>query len=345
MLHAVRFIALIGLIAGLALNPARAERRVALVIGNADYKVGPLQNPVNDAAAVADALGKLGFGEVILKKNLGADAFRAALLELSREASGADLGVVYFAGHGTEVGGKNYLIPIDARLARAGDLSLEAIALDSVLDQLAGVSRLKLVILDACHNNLFPLAGAKRSNTRGLTRIEPEDNTLVVYAAKDGTTADDGAGRKHSPFTEALLKHIGTPGLEVQLLFRRIRDEVMHATRREQQPHVYASLGAQEFYMQQTVIPATPPPVPKPKPPTVSVKSPTPAPTVAPKGTTAADNALPTSRPTKTKSRPDATEYSYKIWPRNSQLGSFGADTEHGRIECSTSGYRSCRWE
>src|SRR5262245_28785743 len=241
-------------------GPAEA-RRVALVIGNADYKVGPLQNPVNDATAVAEAFGKLGFDKVILRKNLGAEAFRSALRDLAREANGAELGAVYYAGHGTEVGGRNFLIPIDAMLATAGDLSLEAIPLDTVLDQLSGVTRLKLVILDACRNNLFPVAGAKRAVSRGLFRIEPEDNTLVVYAAKDGTTADDGKG-KHSPFTSALLKHIATPGLEINFVFRRVRDDVVAATSPVQYPHVYGTLGGKEFYLK----PAAPSPVVPPPP-------------------------------------------------------------------------------
>jgi hypothetical protein len=232
--------------------PGVEARRVALVIGNAAYKLGPLQNPVNDAAAVAAALGGLGFDKVILRKNLGVQALRAALAEMARESAGADLGVIYFAGHGTEVAGRNFLIPIDATLRRASALDLEAVALDTVLSQLDGVRKLKLVILDACRNNLFAPAGAKRAAGRGLARIEPEDNTLVVYAAKDGTTADDGVGRRHSPFTEALLKHIATPGLEINLLFRRVRDDVMKATGHggePQQPHVYASLGGQELYL------------------------------------------------------------------------------------------------
>jgi len=223
---------------------------VALVIGNAGYKVGPLQNPGNDAAAVADALREtLKFDKVILKLNLGFEGFRAALREFSREAAGAGVALVYFAGHGTEVGGKNFLIPVDAALAKGGDLSLEAIPLDTVLEQLAGVTTLKLVILDACRNNIFPLSGAVRSASRGLFRIEPEENTLIVYAARDGTTADDGAGRKHSPFTEALLKHIATPGLEIQYLFREVRDDVLAATGRVQQPHVYGTLGRTKIYL------------------------------------------------------------------------------------------------
>jgi hypothetical protein len=250
MLGAIRLAACFGLIACLSMSPAHAARRVALVIGNADYTLGPLANPVNDATAVAEALEKaLGFEKVILRKNVTFDGFRAALRELAREVTGAELGVVYFAGHGIEVAGKNFLIPVDARLARSGDLSLEAISLDSVLEQLAGASRLKLVILDACRNNPFPVAGAKRAVSRGLSRIEPEDNTLVVYAAKDGTTADDGAGQRHSPFTLALLKHIATPGLEINFVFRRVRDDVAAATSPVQTPHVYGTLGGKELYL------------------------------------------------------------------------------------------------
>jgi hypothetical protein len=199
---------------------------------------------------VAEAFEKrLGFDKVILGKNLGFNGFRAALNELAREAAGADIGVVYFAGHGMEVGGKNFLIPVDATLARAGALDLEAIPLETVLAQLEGVRELKLVILDACRNNPFALRGGKRSLGRGLARIEPEDSMLVIYAAKDGTTADDGVGRPHSPFTQALLKHIATPGTEVRILFGRIGEDVATVTGRQQLPHLYGTLGGKEFYL------------------------------------------------------------------------------------------------
>jgi len=236
----------------LAEGPAEA-RRVALVIGNADYKVGPLQNPVNDATSVAKAFEAMRFDKVLLRQNLGMEGFRAALIDMSREAANADLGVVYFAGHGVEVGGRNYLIPVDAALARQGDLDLQAIALDTVIAQLAGVTNLKLVILDACRSNVFPLAGSTRSIGRGLSPVIPEDNTLVVYASKDGTTAEDGTGRQHSPFTEALLKHIGTPNVEVRLLFGLVRDDVMELTRHDaqpQQPYLYGTLGGRTHYLQ-----------------------------------------------------------------------------------------------
>jgi tetratricopeptide (TPR) repeat protein len=230
---------------------AALGRRVALVIGNARYRIGPLQNPVNDAAAVAGMLrDTLGF-KVILRLDLGFEGFRAALRDFAHETAGAGLAMVYFAGHGTEVNGKNFLIPVDATLNRAGDLDLEAIALDTVIAQLAGATTLKLVILDACRNNPFPLAGAARGTSRGLSRVEPDENTLVMYAARDGTTADDGVGRSHSPFTEALLKHIATPGLEIQYLFREVRDDVLAATGRIQQPHVYGTLGRTKIYLRQ----------------------------------------------------------------------------------------------
>jgi uncharacterized caspase-like protein len=231
---------------------ASLGRRVALVIGNAAYKIGPLQNPGNDAVAVARALQDvLRFDKVILKQDVTAEGFRSALREFAREAAGAALGLVYYAGHGTEVGGKNFLIPVDAMLAKAGDLDLEAIALETVMQQLAGVTTMKLVVLDACRNNIFPLAGANRSGTRGLFRVEPEDNMLVFYAAKDGTTAEDGVGRRNSPFTEAFLKHVVTPGLELRFLFGEVRDDVMAATGRIQQPHVYGTLGRTKIYLRQ----------------------------------------------------------------------------------------------
>ena len=169
---------------------------------------------------------------------------------MGREWAGAEMGMVYFAGHGTEVAGRNFLIPVDATLAKAADLDLEALALDSVLKQLSAVTKLKLVILDACRSNLFPLAGVDRHASRGLARVEPEDNnTVIAYAAKHGTTAADGVGRKHSPFTEALLKHIATPGLEIRFLLGEVRDDVMATTRSVQQPHVYQSLGRERFFL------------------------------------------------------------------------------------------------
>ena len=197
MCRIARFLLFLAFLTG-AVTAASAERRVALVIGNGAYKVSPLANPGNDAEAVAAALRALGFATVMLRKDLGTEAMRAALMELAREATGADVAVVFFAGHGTEREGHNYLIPVDAALEKASDLALQAIALSTVIEQLGGVRKLRLVILDACRNNRFPLAGAKRSTTRsanvgrGLGRIDARGrDTLIVFSAEPGQEAVD----------------------------------------------------------------------------------------------------------------------------------------------------------
>jgi uncharacterized caspase-like protein len=231
------------IVAGLNLAPAEA-RRVALVIGNAEHRFLPvLKNPANDATAVAAALERLNFDKVSLKKDLGFDAFRAALRELSREAEGAEAAVLFFAGNGIEFDGRNYLIPVDARLERASDIDLEAIRLETVLEQVAD-AKLGLVIIDACRNN--PFAGRITRDTRGVPRgvgrgpgkFEPHRGLFVAYAALPGTVATDGIGR-HSPFTEALLRHLPTPGLELRQLFRLVRSEVLAATRGHQLPETW----------------------------------------------------------------------------------------------------------
>jgi hypothetical protein len=218
---------------------------------------------------------------VLLRKNLALDGFRAALREMARESAGAELGVIYFAGHGIEVGGRNYLIPVDAALGAARDVRLEALALDIVLGQVEGVRKLRLVILDACRNNPFAVSGAKRSVVRGLGRIEPEGNTLVAYAAKDGTTTDDGKG-PHSPFTAALLKRIATPGLDVRRVFGYVSEDVKAATNRLQEPYLYGQLGGEEIHLVKAAPLVLPPPPSAPPvvvaPPPVVVAPPPPQP-------------------------------------------------------------------
>src|SRR5262245_20347743 len=235
--------------------PAEA-RRAALVIGNGAYAHATvLPNPANDAVAVAAALRRLGFEHVTLLKDLGAEALRRALMEFEPKVADADIALVYFAGHGIEVDGQNFLVPVDARLARVGAVELEAIPLSTVTAVLAGALKLRMVILDACRSNPFRArlaadasGGRKRSVGRGLSRIEPGENELIAFAAAAGTEADDGSGH-NSPFAAALLKHIETPGLEVRLLFGGVRDDVLAATRRQQTPHVYATLGREPIYL------------------------------------------------------------------------------------------------
>lgn len=231
-------------------------RRVALVIGNAGYAVKPLENPGRDATAVASTFNALGFDQVTLKLDLTRRTMLDALRTFEREAASADIAVVFFAGHGTEFSAReNYLVPVDATLANEADLEDEAISLSSVLRRLEGARQLRLVILDACRNPPFKLAGRKRSGTRGLARVEPEDNTLIAYATKDGTTADDGSG-KNSPFTAALLRNLAKPGLDVRLMFGAVRDDVMAATGRQQQPHLYGTLGGKPIYLREGAAPA-----------------------------------------------------------------------------------------
>jgi len=244
----------IAALAGLAALPASADgKRVALVIGNSAYRNVPeLPNPANDAGDIAAALKRLGFA-VTLIANASFDEMRRGLIAFGHDAAGADMAAIYFAGHGMEINGENWLIPIDADLKRDTDAENEAISLRSVMLQVSNTTSLGLVILDACRNNPFA-AKIRRSlalraaTIGGLGRIEPVGNVLVAYAARDGTTALDGDGR-NSPFTTALLRNIETPGLEVTFMFRSVRDDVMEATKNEQQPFVYGSLSREAIYL------------------------------------------------------------------------------------------------
>jgi uncharacterized caspase-like protein len=174
--------------------------------------------------------------------------------DFAARAETADWAVVYYAGHGMEVGGVNYLIPIDAKIAADRDIGFEAVPLEQILNAAERAKKLRLVILDACRDNPFAnqmkrtLTVASRSVSQGLAAVEPEAGTLVVYAAKDGETALDGDGIS-SPFASAFVKNLPTPGLEVRRLFDFVRDDVMEATGRKQKPFSYGSIsGRQDFY-------------------------------------------------------------------------------------------------
>jgi uncharacterized caspase-like protein len=247
-------------------QPVSAETRVALVIGNGAYeKVPELPNPPRDAADIGRALERLNF-KVTQIRNATAQEMRKAVVDFGRAAEGSDMAVVFYAGHGMEVGGENWLIPINAELRSDADIEAEAVSLRSISLQVSKARQLGLVILDACRNNPFAAkmkrSLATRAVARGLAPTEPSDNVLIAYAARDGTTASDGDGR-NSPFTTALLRHIETPGLEISFLFRRVRDDVMAATKREQQPFVYGSLSKEEIYLRASVVSAAAPPAAK----------------------------------------------------------------------------------
>jgi hypothetical protein len=227
--------------------PARAQQRVALVIGNSSYQQAPrLPNPANDAAAMADLLQRAGF-QVVLKRDIGINDMRRALRDFTDATASADIAVIYFAGHGIEVDGENYLVPVDAVLQRDIDVDDETVSLDRFLRVLDPAKQLRLVILDACRDNPFDKTMkrtmATRDIGRGLAKVEPTTtNTLIAFAAKAGSTASDGDG-PDSPFTTALLHNLATPGLDLRIAFGRVRDEVMLKTDKRQEPFVYGSLG------------------------------------------------------------------------------------------------------
>jgi len=231
------------------------DHRVALVIGNSTYEnVAALPNPERDANLVADVLKRTGFKSVTLLTNLRKDALVSALRDFAARAETADWAVVYYAGHGMEVGGINYLIPTDTKIAVDRDIGFEAVPLEQVLNAAERAKKLRLVILDACRDNPFAnrmkrtQTVASRSVSQGLAAVEPEAGTLVVYAARDGEIALDGDGI-NSPFASALVKNLPTPGVEIRRLFDFVRDDVMEATGRKQKPFSYGSIsGRHDFY-------------------------------------------------------------------------------------------------
>jgi tetratricopeptide (TPR) repeat protein len=232
--------------------PLIAERRIALVIGNSAYTAVPaLPNPERDAQAIAAVLRSIGFQIVTLEINATHEGLVAALRAFEDEAEKADWAVIYYAGHGIEMGGVNYLVPVDAKLTADRDVQDEAVPLDRVLSAIGEAKKLRLVVLDACRDNPFVQqmrrTVASRSIGVGLASIEPEGGTLVAYAAKHGQTALDGAGQ-NSPFATALLAHLAQPNVEINKLFRIVRDDVLDATGRRQEPFVYGSLPGQDFY-------------------------------------------------------------------------------------------------
>jgi uncharacterized caspase-like protein len=227
-------------------------RRVALVIGNGAYENAPaLPNPANDARAMAGMLRRVGF-EVLEGVDLDREAMEELLARFEERAREAEAALAFFAGHGVQVDGRNYLLPIDARLEQKADLRRQ-IQADWLVEDAGRAKRLALVILDACRDN--PLARSLQASGRGLgvgrglAQIQDQPpNTLVAYATAADATAADGEGA-NSPFTAALLEHLPTPGLEIGLALRRVRDAVIARTGGEQQPFTYGSLGGEEFYL------------------------------------------------------------------------------------------------
>ena len=231
-----------------------AETRVALVIGNAAYQNNtPLTNPVNDARAIAAKLTAMGF-DVSLHENLDGQSFRIALGEFSEKALNSDLAVVFYAGHGIEMNGQNYLIPVDAKMKSESTAQFEAVQLEQVLGAVRTAGKLGLVMIDACRNDPFSATMTRNNGTRSVSRglapisVEGETGMLISFAAEAGRTADDG-NADHSPYTAAVLAVLDQPGLEVGRMFRAVRARVKETTGGAQVPIEQAQLPDQDIYL------------------------------------------------------------------------------------------------
>jgi formylglycine-generating enzyme required for sulfatase activity len=223
------------------------ETRIALVIGNSDYSSGPLPNPANDAKLIGDQLTSLGF-DVIARRNADQTAMKRAIQEFGArlEKAGPDsVGLFYYAGHGVQLNGRNYLIPTTARIEREGDVEIEAVSADWVIEQMRYArNRLNIVILDACRNN--PFTRSMRSVDHGLATMDAPAGILIAYSTAPGSVAADGNGR-NSPYTEALTHAIRDLHEPVEQVFKHVRVGVMSVTSGKQVPWESSSLTG-DFY-------------------------------------------------------------------------------------------------
>lgn len=235
-------------------SSADTQNRIALIIGNSNYQnAQSLPSTLNDASDVAQSFEHLGFATTKLL-NASYDDFRRAIREFNDLTQDAQVAVIYFAGYGLEMGGENWLLPIDADLRTDLDVTNESIGLNSLMRSVGRASVLGMVILDACRTDPFAAkmqrTGQTRSVSRGLARVEPAENVLVAYASKEGTTAEDRGGR-NSIYSAALLKYLESPALDVSFMFRKVRDDVLSQTNRRQQPFVYGSLPKRAVYLKE----------------------------------------------------------------------------------------------
>src|SRR5450631_2547200 len=230
-------------------HAAKAERRVAFVVGNGAYKnVAQLPNPPVDARAMAAVLRNVGF-EVVEGTNLTRDTMTERLLEFGKKAQGADVAVFFYAGHGIANGGTNYLLPVDADIKSEMDVKLgAAINIDLTLDQTMSDAKVKLVFLDACRDNPFAAKIKSNASTRsvsvgsGLAEMKSGEGTLIAFATGPGQTALDGQEGTNSPFTRALIAHITTPGVEIQQAMTEVRAQVNEETNKGQLPWGHTNL-------------------------------------------------------------------------------------------------------
>lgn len=237
-----------------ATDAAFAQRRVALVIGNSAYANAPrLDNPVNDAADMAGTLNKLNF-EVTQSRDLDKASMDRTIRNFAESLSGAQIALFFYAGHGLQVGGQNYLVPVDAKLTSATAIDFETVRLDLVQRSMERGTMTNILVLDACRDN--PLArnlarslGSRSSALgKGLAPMESGEGTLISFSTQPGNVALDGTGR-NSPFATALLKHIPTPGDDLPTILINVRNDVMAATARKQVPWEHSALTAKVYFI------------------------------------------------------------------------------------------------
>jgi hypothetical protein len=220
------------------------EKRIALVIGNSDYSIGSLANPVNDAQAVSRVLKKAGFS-VSQYADLGQTSMKRVIAKFGRDLSSYDVGLFYYAGHAVQVKGRNYLIPVDAKIQFESDIEIETVDLAAVLSKMGGAkNRLNLVILDACRNN--PFTSNSRTLNQGLAFTSAPSGTLIAYATAPGAVADDGDG-DNGVYTKYLIRHIEIPGKQIEDVFKQVRIDVKRETQGRQVPWESSSLEG-DFY-------------------------------------------------------------------------------------------------
>jgi len=246
---AIGFMFAVGLFAG----PCAAEQRVALVIGNGAYRSVPeLRNSRNDADDISEQLKRLGFS-VIDGRDLDRSAMQATLGRFAQRLKGADAGLVYYSGHGLQINGQNFLVPVDLKLDDGAFTPFEMVRLDDVVEALSYTDGVRLLVLDACRDNPFANSLAQNkgsrgaSTTRGLAKIERSQGMLIAYSTQPNAVAADGTGR-NSPFTAALVREMQVPGLEVATVFRRVAVNVNRETGGAQTPELSVSL-LQDFYL------------------------------------------------------------------------------------------------
>jgi len=245
--------ALLGVVAALSMGAtAHAERRVALVIGNSSYQNTPeLKNSTNDATDVAAALRRLGF-DVSEGSDLDKRSMERTIRDFGLKLAGADVALFFYAGHGLQVGGQNFLLPTDARLASEGDVDFEALPLVLVLKQMEREAKTSVVLLDACRDNPLAKNLARSMGTRssqvgqGLAEVRAGVGTLIGFSTQPGNVAFDGEGR-NSPYAAALLKHVEAPGLGLSAMFAAVRNDVLQATGGRQVPWEHTSLTGEVF--------------------------------------------------------------------------------------------------